>query len=192
MSPCPLKDAAIDAPNNIAIITSKKSITYRELHLLADTFSKDYKATQRVIFCECPSIELIAKFFAAWRKNACICPLNLRNPKALLESQIGRLQKKSPDALPITQSAMLFTSGSSGTPKIAVLPLSALLANAEDSIELIPTDRYLLSLPLYHVGGIGIVLRCVLARSAIVLKNHPAKRRRVWHAPQSHLTHHKP
>ncbi len=67
---------------------------------------------------------------------------------------------------------LLFTSGSTAAPKIAALSHSNLLANAHAAVpalDLKPGDRWLLSLPLYHVGGIGIVLRCVIARAAIIL-----------------------
>ncbi len=64
----------------------------------------------------------------------------------------------------------LATSGSSGTPKIAVHTLanhyySALGSN--ENIALRPGDSWLLSLPLYHVGGIAIWMRCLLAGATV-------------------------
>ena len=67
------------------------------------------------------------------------------------------------------------TSGTTGTPKAAVLTYGNLFYNAEGSnqnIPLSPGDDWALSLPLYHVGGIGIIMRCVLAGACIRLTKH--------------------
>ena len=64
------------------------------------------------------------------------------------------------------------TSGSSGSPKAACLSCDNLVYNAKGSQEVIPVQpltRWLLSLPLYHVGGLGILLRCFLAGGTVVL-----------------------
>jgi len=69
-------------------------------------------------------------------------------------------------------ATVLFTSGSAGPPKAVVHSLgnhyySALGANS--NLPLGVDDRWLLDLPLYHVGGLGIVFRCVLAGAAVVI-----------------------
>jgi O-succinylbenzoic acid--CoA ligase len=69
-------------------------------------------------------------------------------------------------------SVILMTSGSSGNPKAACINFESLFYNAAGSNEMIPvkpSDRWLLSLPLYHVGGLGILLRCFLAGGTVVL-----------------------
>lgn len=68
--------------------------------------------------------------------------------------------------------AILYTSGTSGMPKGAMLPASAFVASAAASAQnlgWIVDDRWLLCLPLCHVGGLSIVTRCLLARKALVL-----------------------
>ncbi|MBX3185237.1 MAG: AMP-binding protein [Polyangiaceae bacterium] len=68
--------------------------------------------------------------------------------------------------------ALLFTSGSSGAPKAVELGAEQFLAAAWASAEnlgWITDDRWLLSLPLAHVGGLSVVLRCLTARRAVVL-----------------------
>ncbi len=69
-------------------------------------------------------------------------------------------------------ATVIFTSGSTGEPKAAIHTVgnhyySALGANANVSLSL--DDRWLLSLPLYHVGGISILFRCLLAGATIAL-----------------------
>jgi O-succinylbenzoic acid--CoA ligase len=68
---------------------------------------------------------------------------------------------------------VLYTSGTSGQPKGAVLSFTNLLASAAAQGELLgsdPTDRWLLCMPLFHVGGLSILIRSVLAGSSVVLQ----------------------
>ena len=69
-------------------------------------------------------------------------------------------------------ATIIFTSGSTGAPKAALHTFgnhyhSALGSNA--NIALRPGDRWLHSLPLYHVGGLSILFRCLLAGATIAL-----------------------
>ncbi|WP_228729919.1 o-succinylbenzoate--CoA ligase [Shewanella avicenniae] len=67
---------------------------------------------------------------------------------------------------------LLLTSGSSGVPKGAVHSLSNHIANAEGSLQRIAlseNDGWLLSLPLFHIGGLAIVNRCALSGAAIIM-----------------------
>lgn len=64
------------------------------------------------------------------------------------------------------------TSGSSGAPRLARLTHRAVLAAAAALTERLPfgpQDRWILTLPLSHVGGLSVVARCVCAGRAIVL-----------------------
>ncbi len=102
----------------------------------------------------------------------------------------GRERQSTP-TLPAERSAtILFTSGSTGSPK-AVLHswrnhvYSAKGANA--NIPLREGDRWGCSLPLYHVGGLSILVRCALRRAAVLLPSpdsplHESLRRQVTHA----------
>ena len=69
-------------------------------------------------------------------------------------------------------AAIVFTSGSTGRPRGAVLGRSALLASARahgEALGWVREDRWLLSLPTAHVGGLMIVVRCLHAGRAIVV-----------------------
>ncbi len=75
-------------------------------------------------------------------------------------------------------ATLIFTSGSTGNPKAVMHTLSNHLYNALGSntnIPVQPEDRWLLSLPLFHVGGIAPLFRCFLAGAAVVipLKEEP-------------------
>ncbi|MGA1845224.1 MAG: o-succinylbenzoate--CoA ligase [bacterium] len=88
-----------------------------------------------------------------------------------------RLDQGTPEALshPVDcdqDATIIYTSGSSGTPKAVLHTLgnhchSALGSNA--LIPFAPGDRWLLSLPLYHIAGIAILFRAALGGGAVAV-----------------------
>lgn len=68
--------------------------------------------------------------------------------------------------------ALLFTSGTTGHPKAALLTAANFYWSAVASafrLGVLPHDRWLLTLPLYHVGGLSILFRSALYGTAVVL-----------------------
>jgi fatty-acyl-CoA synthase len=66
---------------------------------------------------------------------------------------------------------LVYTSGTTGAPKGAVLTQSALLWNAINSLhahDLVSTDRVLIALPMFHVGGMNIMCTPALYVGATV------------------------
>lgn len=69
-------------------------------------------------------------------------------------------------------ATVVHTSGSTGTPRAAVHALGRHVHNARGVVEhldLRPGDRWLLSLPMYHVGGLAIVFRALGAGATVVI-----------------------
>src|SRR5829696_7329242 len=91
-------------------------------------------------------------------------------PEDLLEVARHRTE---PRDIPLERSAtIIFTSGSTGFPKAALHTFGNHYYNALGSnanIALRPGDRWLHSLPLYHVGGLSILFRCLLAGATVAL-----------------------
>lgn len=70
----------------------------------------------------------------------------------------------------------IFTSGSSGTPKAVLHRVANHLASARGSASFIPVDQnsgWLLSLPLFHIGGYAIPFRVFMAGGRVILDDDP-------------------
>ena len=68
---------------------------------------------------------------------------------------------------------VIHTSGTGGEPTAVELTYGNHLWSAIGAgvrIGVAPTDRWLCCLPLHHIGGLSIVLRCALYRIPIVLE----------------------
>lgn len=96
----------------------------------------------------------------------------------LVPADVTQIHRFAPAVIDHAQHAtILFSSGSTGLPK-AILHnwgnhyYSALGSN--ENIALVPGDRWLLSLPLYHVAGVAVLFRCFLAGATVVLPTQQA------------------
>lgn len=183
--------------SQIAWIEKQKIWTYRELNDLADFWTKrleekGIKPLSRIAVRSPSTPAIVALFFAAWRLGAGVCPLNTRLPAEAVQKMVQNLNadlyldiyegqssfiswtgsRASLSKIDAGSPALyLATSGSTAEPKIAVLSLQNLLKNAEGALSLLDLreqDAWLLQLPLFHVGGIAVILRSILARAAIV------------------------
>ncbi|WP_337237433.1 o-succinylbenzoate--CoA ligase [Proteus faecis] len=78
---------------------------------------------------------------------------------------------------PSRMATLILTSGSSGLPKAAVHTFDAHLCSAMGVLSLMPLekgDSWLLSLPLFHVSGQGILWRWLLRGATLVVREmHP-------------------
>ena len=89
-----------------------------------------------------------------------ISPSSVGSSPAMIPWQINRL------------ATLTLTSGSSGLPKAAAHTFAAHLASAEGVLSLMNFQHrhsWLLSLPLYHVSGQGIVWRALAAGATLVV-----------------------
>src|SRR5476649_774552 len=96
-------------------------------------------------------------------------PLSLNIPLLALHHAFS---EPVADWQPARIATLTLTSGSSGLPKAAAHSAQAHLASAEGVLGLIPftqADSWLLSLPLFHVSGQGIIWRWLSVGAALVL-----------------------
>ncbi len=214
-----LLQAALEAPEQTAVICAGKEYSYGELagrvaalrdRLLvqgADSPSHDRGSRPRLAYRAPLSLESLLLFYALleldievaflhprWtpeevdRALAALAPCRLVVPEHLLEGLVsssperggarGSAGEESARAVRDAFVArwILHTSGSSGRPKAAMASDASFLAAAASAANLgwRAGDRWLLSLPLAHVGGLSVLTRCLLARSCAVME--PASR----------------
>jgi len=107
--------------------------------------------------------------------------LELRVPALLLHPRLtatelavekAQAAQAAGTALPADAAAILYTSGTTGRARGALLTRSALLASARassDNLGWRADDCWLLAMPVARVGGLSIVTRCLAARRAVAL-----------------------
>ncbi|MES3630053.1 MAG: o-succinylbenzoate--CoA ligase [Longimonas sp.] len=88
----------------------------------------------------------------------------------------------SPRTIPVQamqgDATVIFTSGSTGRPKGVVHTWRAHLYSARGAARALPlraTDCWALSLPLYHIGGLAIVIRAALAGASVAILDDPVR-----------------
>ncbi len=82
---------------------------------------------------------------------------------------VGAIPSLPDDERPLV---VLPTSGSAGAPKAVILSRRAIAAAARASAAHLgwePDDRWLLALPIAHVGGLSVLTRCLIARRTVVV-----------------------
>lgn len=92
--------------------------------------------------------------------------LGRRIPAKTLSAHVTTTRTADEDA------AWLFTSGTTGTPRAARLTRGNFVASARASARNLggdETSAWLLCMPLFHVGGLSMVLRAFFARAPLVL-----------------------
>jgi O-succinylbenzoic acid--CoA ligase len=95
------------------------------------------------------------------------------------ESSLPSLFEVDPSTDPLpglplgAEAAHLLTSGTSGRPRVVPIAVRNLLASAQASrerLDLSPSDRWLGSLSLSHIGGVALVTRASVVGSGLVLR----------------------
>jgi O-succinylbenzoic acid--CoA ligase len=122
---------------------------------------------------------LLSLVFGAMEAGGEIALLNTRLTEAEQKAQLQALGLGKDangvhfaEGSPPGPAILLFTSGTTGAPKVAVLPLESFLASARAANEVLGIDqksRFVCAMPLFHVGGLGTAFRCALAGATLVL-----------------------
>ena len=147
------------------------------------------------------SVEALLAYLALLQCGARLLPLNPQLPDTQIAPVLARLNldfvlclDSAPPSLPLAAltlraasgcahhqwdeeslATLTLTSGSSGLPKAAAHSFAAHLACARGVVALMhfsASERWLLSLPLYHVSGQGIIWRWLLTGAALKVTPH--------------------
>lgn len=169
MSRFSIRAAADAAPDRIAALVAGEPWTYARLAEAMSTRSIDGDGP--VVCVPQPGLDGMLDVLAAFDAGRPLVPLHPRwsddERRAFADAVLGG------PPLAADTLAILATSGSSGRPKGVELSRGAFVASADASARRIgwapDGDRWLLTLPLAHVGGLSILVRCWLARRTVVV-----------------------
>lgn len=194
-----LRDIAERQPDAPAVETTRQTISCAELDRIVDDAARRLRSlsSSAIGICLENAREMLVFMLACQRAGITACPMSPRLPdravdthaslagaEVVLTRRAGCQGALSPEALerapvpvaaggsPNASDVVVFTSGSTGHAKAAVLGVQGLYLNAlgaNENMPLGPGDRWLLSLPLNHVGGIGAAMRTLIAGAALVI-----------------------
>jgi O-succinylbenzoic acid--CoA ligase len=172
-----LSSAARERPDHPAVIAGGAAVTYRELDERAGRVAGRLAAGgvgpgDRVVVTHPPGIPFAELLHAVPRIGAVFEPHPPADPPdPVLGAGDGRGQRASAVDLDAVHS-VIHTSGTTGEPKPVELTFAnhaASAAASADALGVDPADRWLCPLPLHHVGGLAVLIRCAIARTTAVL-----------------------
>jgi o-succinylbenzoate---CoA ligase len=152
--------AAGELANGIGLIIDDRSYSFGELAEAIKSLS-----VKTILRAE-STLEVLLNLYAALEHRVGLTLLHPAFTQAECEA-LATVQADTENVL-----AVLFTSGSAGTPKGVILTREAFFESAQASAENLgweEKDRWLLNLPLSHVGGLSVVIRCLIARKTVVV-----------------------
>ncbi|HEY8075535.1 MAG TPA: AMP-binding protein [Labilithrix sp.] len=185
--------AARERPSAPAVVSSAGTLTYADVatmvrRALPFVASADRRPIGVVATLRIETLVVLWAAFEAGVPVVLVHPRATAEERARLPASVGAErvidETFTLDALPDAPAfvpspiddeaalAIVFTSGTSGTPKGVHLSRRALRAAthaSEQNLGWEDDDRWLLCMPIAHVGGMSVLLRCLAARKPVVL-----------------------
>lgn len=187
--------ASVDPDRPCLLLDDGTVVTYGDLGARAAVLtgglrSHDVQVGDRVVVQVTKSVDAVALYLACLRAGAVYVPLNtaytdrevdgfVTDAAAALfvdEGVLGSLGDASPDHEIVDRTgadwaAMLYTSGTTGRSKGAMLSCDNLVSNARalhDAWRFSPDDVLVHVLPVFHVHGLFVALHCAFLAGAAV------------------------
>ena len=193
-----LARAAEALPDRPALIAGDRALTFSELEGAARAAARRVAAAgagrgDRVALVAEPTADTVVLLHGLTKLGAVAVPLDPRAPAPDVERLLDRVSpalvvEDAADLLAASQEAdadldsdfetdavqcVIHTSGTAGEPTAVELTYGNHLWSAIGAgvrIGVAPTDGWLCCMPLHHIGGLSIVLRCALYRIPLVLE----------------------
>ena len=190
-----LAQRAQTSPDRTAVIADGLELTYAELEREATSAARRLAARgarrgATVALRLNPGLEYVVLLHALMKLGCIAYPVNTRLAEAEIDAELARAEPAltvgSGSDLTLTEADLpllgehdldalhcrILTSGTSGGPRPISLTYGNHLWSAVGSafnLGVEPTDRWLCCLPLFHVGGLSIVMRSVIYGTAVVV-----------------------
>ncbi len=158
-----------------ALLSPSISLSWRDLRAAVEA-SPPHAAGQRVGIVGQSSIGVVLEILGALHHRSTPVLAHPRWPLAMREAAfaragVGRPLSEAQRRLIVGDDAtIVFTSGSSGAPRAVLHSASAhrnAAAGAAEVMPFVPGDRWLVSLPVCHVGGLALLFRALHAGGSL-------------------------
>ncbi len=188
-----IRSLLADGPDRSFLLAHKKRISRKDcsdqiserVNILR---SNGYSPGDIVAAPFSPSIEAVIWILSILEAGLMLLPVNTRESVSTVEGQLKKLGAgqlpdsefelqpgmKHYDSPPGMGSLLIRTSGTTADGKLVQLGWPSLLHGAgcaAEHLQFGPGSRWLLNLPLYHVGGLGPVWRALVSGGALVMPN---------------------
>lgn len=186
MNLSPIHLAAQEHSHHIAFDDGVSQITYAGLKdALSQTPAmqlSDLHAGNHIAWCPQNDRNAFLTFWGLQLRGCVACPISHRFPDTTRDELVARIdakwlsdfsEKEAAPTAPAIQggpATIILSSGSTGVPKAIVHSMAAHVASAKGAATNMPLaagDRWLWSLPLYHVSGLSILVRCAVAGATV-------------------------
>ncbi|HBC68819.1 MAG: long-chain fatty acid--CoA ligase [Duodenibacillus sp.] len=165
--------AANELPDGLCLRTDERDYSFGDIALLVRERLEridvlDTRPRCVVARADLPSIVEIYALLEAQIPFVLVHPAFTQPERTALFERVAAMD----EPLPAECAVVLFTSGTTGCPKAAMLSREGLIASAVScaaNIPLGPGDLWQLSIPPARIGGFSILTRSLFARSAVGL-----------------------
>lgn len=164
---------AQEQPGHPAVTCDGRTLTYSQLWTAVDERARHLEASggRIVAFRALPAIDTVVEYLALHRAGAIAAPLDARCPETTFQD----LKQKMQNATSLTGVAdVLYTTGTTGTPKGVMLSHMAISANA-DNLHRVqgyrPQNTVIVHGPLNHIGSLSKVQAALWSGASVILLN---------------------
>jgi o-succinylbenzoate---CoA ligase len=171
--------AARDVGDRPALVANDQTFSFRELsEKLTPTRAQLREARcdrkRPFVLRAKPELDTLLTVYALVEEKIPFVPIHPRLTDAESAALVGDLESLDKKRVIDDRAlAIVFTSGTSGKSKGAILDRAAFEASANASAANLPwqkNDRWLLCMPLAHVGGLSVVTRCLMGGACVVFQ----------------------
>lgn len=158
---------AESCPDKVAVVCGGETCTYRELWSRVVDRSRSFSPGRFVPFRSSQTLDFLVEYFAIHLAGCVAVPLEKGMSDDLLaEWQVKMSQTVAPDGV----ADVLFTTGTTGKSKGVLVSHVAIVADAENLIEVQgyhPDMTFIINGPLNHIGSLSKVYPVILVGGTI-------------------------
>lgn len=159
-------------PEKTAVVCGDERCTYRELYERLEARTAEYKDLRRgqIVCLRAPSaISFLVDYFALHRRGCVAVPLEQSLPEDSFQAISAELSRHT---VPEGSADILYTTGTTGRSKGAVVSHTAIIADAENLIGGQGFSHglaFVVSGPLNHIGSLSKIWPVVLVGATLII-----------------------